>query len=229
MTQTDDWHTQADAYMAYFQDNPNRISTTRVFPRLLEHFGDLEGLRVLDFGCGQGRFARMLADAGAEVTAYDASSAEIANAKTLGEGRCISYVEQLDELLTGDPFDRILCFMVLLCNETQAADNLLSMLYSLAKPGALLGLGNTDTATLGRRFPDFYSTPPENPFRGAPYQSNIPTSEGLIQITDHYYSPGHISDMLSVAGFEVVAEERVAEPFVVHIGKRPKSAQISHR
>jgi 2-polyprenyl-3-methyl-5-hydroxy-6-metoxy-1,4-benzoquinol methylase len=52
MTHTDDWHAQADAYLAYFRDNPNRISTTRVFPRLLEHFGELNGLRVLDFGCG---------------------------------------------------------------------------------------------------------------------------------------------------------------------------------
>lgn len=229
MTQTADWHTQADAYMAYFQDNPNRISTTRIFPRLLEHFGDLKGRRVLDFGCGQGRFARMLADAGAEVTAYDSSSAEIANARALDEGRNIRYVEQLDELLAGEPFDRILCFMVLLCNEVRDADNLLATLYSLTKPGGLLGMGNTDTATLGRRFPDFYSTPPEDPFRGAPYQSNIPTSAGLIQITDHYYSPTHISDMLGAAGFEVVANEPVAEPFVVHIGQRPESAQTSGR
>ncbi|MGB5597368.1 MAG: methyltransferase domain-containing protein [Thiothrix litoralis] len=217
---TDDWHVQADAYLAYFQDNPNRISTTQVFPRLLAHFGDMQGLRVLDFGCGQGRFARMLADAGAEATAYDSSSAEIANARALDEGRGIHYVEALDELRAGEPFDRILCFMVLLCNEVQAADDLLRTLYSLAKPGALLGLGNTDTATLGRRFPDFYSTPPENPVRGASYQSNIPTSAGLIQITDHYYSPVHISEMLSAAGFEVLAAEQVAEPFVVHIGKR---------
>jgi hypothetical protein len=56
--------------------------------------------------------------------------------------------------------------------------------------------------------------------RGASYQSNIPTSAGLIQITDHYYSPVHISEMLSAAGFEVLAAEQVAEPFVVHIGKR---------
>jgi SAM-dependent methyltransferase len=229
MTQTADWHTQADAYMAYFHDNPNRISTTHVFPRLLEHFGDLKGLQVLDFGCGQGRFARMLADAGAEVTAYDSSSAEIANAKALDEGRGIRYVQELDELLGKETFDRILCFMVLLCNEAQDADNLLVTLYSLTKPNGLLGMGNTDTATLGRRFPDFYSTPPENPSRGAPYQSNIPTSAGLIQITDHYYSPSYICDMLGGAGFEVIVQEQVAEPFVVHIGKRPERAQISHR
>lgn len=223
MNQTDDWHAQADAYVAYFQDNPNRTSTTLVFPRMLELFGDLNGLRVLDFGCGQGRFARMLADAGAKVTAYDSSSAELANARALSKGQDIRYVENLDELLAGEPFDRVLCFMVLLCNEVQGADDLIATLYSLTKPGGLLGLGNTDTATLGRVFPDFYSSPPEKPLRGAPYQSNIPTSAGLIQITDHYYSPEHITDMLNIAGFEVTTQEQVAEPFVVHIGKRPEN------
>ncbi len=222
MSYPDDWHAQADAYLAYFQDNPDRISTTRVFPRLQEHFGDLQGLRVLDFGCGQGRFARILADAGADVTAYDASSAEIANARALDDGRNIRYVEQQHELLNAAPFDRILCFMVLLCNEAQAADELLRTLYSLARPGALLGLANTDTTTLGRRFPDFFSTPPAIPTRGAPYQSNIPTSAGLIKVTDHYYSPEHLRDMLSASGFELLTEERVAEPFILHVGARPE-------
>jgi SAM-dependent methyltransferase len=220
MTRTDDWHEQADAYLAYFNDNPNRTSSTRVFPRLMEHFGDLRGKRVLDFGCGQGRFARAMADAGAAVTAFDASSAEIANARALDDGRGIRYVESQQELLDAGPFDRILCFMVLLCNDAEGADALLGMLHDLAAPGALLGLGNTDTATLGRRFPDFHSTPPAEPIRGAAYRSHIPTSAGLMEITDHFYSPEHLRAMLAAAGFELRAEERVAEPFILHVAAR---------
>ncbi len=142
--------------------------------------------------------------------------------RALDDGRNIRYVEQQHELLNAAPFDRILCFMVLLCNEAQAADELLRTLYSLARPGALLGLANTDTTTLGRRFPDFFSTPPAIPTRGAPYQSNIPTSAGLIKVTDHYYSPEHLRDMLSASGFELLTEERVAEPFILHVGARPE-------
>ncbi|WP_295885977.1 methyltransferase domain-containing protein [uncultured Thiohalocapsa sp.] len=220
MNRPDDWHAQADAYLAYFEDNPNRISSTRVFPRLLEHFGDLRGLRVLDFGCGQGRFARAMADAGAKVTAFDASSAEIANARALDQGRGIRYVERQQDLLDAGPFDRILCFMVLLCNDTEGADALLRMLYSLTAPGGRLGLANTDTATLGRRFPDFHSQPPAEPSRGATYRSFIPTSAGVMEVTDHYYSPEHLRAMLADAGFELRAEERVAEPFILHIAAR---------
>ena len=36
--------------------------------------GDVRGKRVLDAGCGEGRFARMLAERGANVTAIDLSS-----------------------------------------------------------------------------------------------------------------------------------------------------------
>lgn len=219
--QSRDWHDQADAYLAYFDDNPNRLSTTTVFPRLLARFGDLRGLRVLDFGCGQGRFARAMADAGATVVAYDASSAEIANARARDGGRGIAYVDRLEALEVERPFDRILCFMVLLCNPLPEAEALLRRLHALAAPGALVGLGNTDTASIGEVWPDFYSSPPAEPLRGAPYQSNIPTSAGLIRITDHHYSPDDITAMLLDAGFIDVVTEHVALPFVIHTARRP--------
>ncbi len=50
--------------------------TTRLFlldPAHLEAAGDVSGKRILDAGCGEGRFARMLAERGAEVVAFDYS------------------------------------------------------------------------------------------------------------------------------------------------------------
>ena len=40
----------------------------------LDALGDVAGLSVLDAGCGEGRFARMMAERGAQVTAFDLSS-----------------------------------------------------------------------------------------------------------------------------------------------------------
>jgi 2-polyprenyl-3-methyl-5-hydroxy-6-metoxy-1,4-benzoquinol methylase len=40
----------------------------------LEALGDLKGTRVLDAGCGEGRFARMMAERGARATGIDLSS-----------------------------------------------------------------------------------------------------------------------------------------------------------
>ena len=223
MTQAADWHANADAYLAYFDDNPDRISTAKVFPRLMGLLAELRGRRVLDFGCGQVRFSRALAAAGAQVTAHDASPAEIANARALGGDHDITYAETLEEVREAGPYDCVLCFMVLLCNPEQEADALLRTVHDLTAPGGMVGLGNTDTATIGRVWPDFYSTPPRQKERGAPYQSNIPTSAGLIQITDHYYTPEDISEMLVQAGFVDVVAEQVAEPFVIHTARRPQA------
>jgi 2-polyprenyl-3-methyl-5-hydroxy-6-metoxy-1,4-benzoquinol methylase len=49
-------------------------------PALMRACGDVKGLRVLDIGCGQGYFSRVLARAGAKVCAVDISEQQIANA-----------------------------------------------------------------------------------------------------------------------------------------------------
>jgi SAM-dependent methyltransferase len=46
-----------------------------------ELVGEVRGLRVLDAGCGEGRFARMLAQRGASVTGIDLSARMIAHAR----------------------------------------------------------------------------------------------------------------------------------------------------
>jgi 2-polyprenyl-3-methyl-5-hydroxy-6-metoxy-1,4-benzoquinol methylase len=46
----------------------------------LELIGDVSGARVLDAGCGEGRFARMLAERGAKVSAVDLSENMIGHA-----------------------------------------------------------------------------------------------------------------------------------------------------
>lgn len=54
---------------------------------LVRALGPLEGLRVLDLGCGKGRFASRLADAGARVIGLDISSAMLAEAVDLARVR----------------------------------------------------------------------------------------------------------------------------------------------
>ncbi len=64
------WAESARAYIA-FQDagDPNR--TLLLDPVMLRLCGDVAGLRAIDVGCGEGRFSRMLADRGAQVTGID--------------------------------------------------------------------------------------------------------------------------------------------------------------
>lgn len=86
-------------------------------PVLLQMLGDVRGRRVLDAGCGQGYFSRMLADLGAEVVAVEPGSSLLAYAKEKEmQRRHINYVTadlcRLPDL--GGPFDAVVTSMVLM-------------------------------------------------------------------------------------------------------------------
>jgi ubiquinone/menaquinone biosynthesis C-methylase UbiE len=64
------WEYSAAAYTA-FQDLGDKNRTVLLDPVMLDQCGDVKDLRVLDLGCGEGRFSRMLAQRGAHVTGID--------------------------------------------------------------------------------------------------------------------------------------------------------------
>jgi 2-polyprenyl-3-methyl-5-hydroxy-6-metoxy-1,4-benzoquinol methylase len=81
--------------------------------------GEVEGARVCDLTCGQGRVARHLADLGAHVVGIDLSAKLLAIARRLEEAspRGIAYVQvdarSLDSEAFGT-FDGVVCFMALM-------------------------------------------------------------------------------------------------------------------
>ncbi|MGH2609810.1 MAG: class I SAM-dependent methyltransferase [Tepidiformaceae bacterium] len=68
------WDKSAEAWIANIdRGDPSR---EKLLDRvMLDLCGDVSGCRVLDDGCGEGRFSRMLAGAGAEVIAVDFTAA----------------------------------------------------------------------------------------------------------------------------------------------------------
>jgi len=61
----------------------DRNRTHLLDPAMLDAVGDVAGLKVIDVGCGEGRFSRMLAHLGADVTGIDLTPALVAEAKKL--------------------------------------------------------------------------------------------------------------------------------------------------
>jgi 2-polyprenyl-3-methyl-5-hydroxy-6-metoxy-1,4-benzoquinol methylase len=99
----------------------------RRFELTLAELGDLSGRRVLDVGCGPGRYAVACAERGATVVAIDISGAMLAlaeeHARRAGVAEQCRFLELDFEAFDGGPFDVAL---------------MLGVLEYLADPGPLL-------------------------------------------------------------------------------------------
>jgi len=101
---------------------------------------DLKGTRVLDAGCGMGRFAEVCAEAGAEVHAIDLSVAVEAAARNLAGRQNVS-VYQADIMnlpFAEGSFDRIYSLGVL--HHTPDTRAAFERLLPLLKPGGIISI-----------------------------------------------------------------------------------------
>jgi SAM-dependent methyltransferase len=79
------WEQSADAWVAV-QDAGEPTRTMLFDPVMLRLAGDVAGTRVLDLGCGEGRFCRMLGERGAQVVGLDPIAGMIERAKKRDRG-----------------------------------------------------------------------------------------------------------------------------------------------
>lgn len=129
------------------------------------------GMRVLDVGCGVGRWSRLLAARGACVTGVDLSPTMIAEARRRAAasglaGRCRFLVQDSAALDTAGSFDLILCVTVLqhILDVRALRSALRRMALHLAPGGRLVILeaaparlsSRCDTSVFTARHRDFY-------------------------------------------------------------------------
>ncbi|WMJ86961.1 class I SAM-dependent methyltransferase [Anaerocolumna sp. MB42-C2] len=108
-----------------------------IMPYTLQQLGEVKGKNILDLGCGEGGYARALADKGAMVTAVDCSEEllsyvteradrEGANIKTM-----LRNANQLDEIQDGG-YDIVLCSMLLM--DVEDLNGTLKEIHRVLKP-----------------------------------------------------------------------------------------------
>lgn len=96
------WWDESGPMAPLHRMNPARLRF--ITQALTAHFGKIEGLNILDVGCGGGLVAEALARLGAKVTGIDGAGELIAIARThaVGEGLKIDYRSDLTDILVGE-------------------------------------------------------------------------------------------------------------------------------
>jgi 2-polyprenyl-6-hydroxyphenyl methylase/3-demethylubiquinone-9 3-methyltransferase len=123
-------------------------------PRVLgivEWLGPLEGRRVLDLGCGKGRFARLLCDRGARVIGLDLSAAMLAGAAGSGLDRIRGSARRLP--FGSASFDGVVAVEVFEHLAPRALDPVCGEVRRVLRPGGTFVVVDKSLCSLSARRP----------------------------------------------------------------------------
>lgn len=118
----------------------------RLVRRLVELAGSMNGLRILDAGCGEGKNAHFLARLGADVLAVDVSELALANAQLAWRDSSPGQVAWAQGSIENYPlpasqFDVVVAYGLLHCLESESAiTQAIRRLAFIARPQAWLVL-----------------------------------------------------------------------------------------
>jgi SAM-dependent methyltransferase len=118
---------------------------------VLEGLGPLMGRRVLDLGCGKGRFARVLAARGARVVGLDVSAAMLAAAREAGVDCVRGSARRLP--FASSSFDGAIAVEVFEHLEPRAIDRACEELRRVLRPGGTFVLVDKSVYALNARRP----------------------------------------------------------------------------
>jgi ubiquinone/menaquinone biosynthesis C-methylase UbiE len=116
---------------------------------ILGALGPLRGSRILDFGCGKGRFAAQLRALGAEVIGLDRSAAMLAGASWLDRVR--GSASRLP--FAGSSFDAVIAIEVLEHLPRPGIDPALAEIRRVLRPGGRLAIVDKNAGALDARRP----------------------------------------------------------------------------
>lgn len=141
------WEASAQAWTR-FVDEGDLNRTFLLDPVMVELCGDVAGRLVLDAGCGEGRFSRILQARGARVTGIDPTPSLISEAATRADGAvlCVRAGAEALPFKTG-AFDLIVSYVMLI-----DVANIVSAISEMARclrPGGRLVVSNVSFMSAG--------------------------------------------------------------------------------
>jgi len=108
-------------------------------PHTLELLGEVAGLKILDAGCGPGKYAEILINQGADVTGFDFSPKMIKLARERNQEKGTFFVHDLNEPLfhlRNESFDATICTLAL--NYIEDWTPVIKEFHRVLKPSGIL-------------------------------------------------------------------------------------------
>jgi ubiquinone/menaquinone biosynthesis C-methylase UbiE len=131
------WNANAEAWTKLSRAGYDVYRDLVNTPAFFDSLPSIDGLRILDLGCGEGHNTRLLADRGAEVTGADIAEEFIAHARNaeIQEPRGITFeVASAVELPFADrAFDAVTSFMALM--DVPEIERALAEVHRVLEPG----------------------------------------------------------------------------------------------
>ncbi len=192
----------ADRYAELIDNKPHNAYYDR--PAVQSLIGRVEGMKILDIGCGPGVYAEWLAGRGASVTAVDASDKMIGHAKKRLKGRAEIIKANMEEPLDffGDEiFDGVLSALAITYIKDHA--RLFGEINRVTKMGGWF-VFSTEHPFFSYRYFGI-----KNYFETRRVSCDWDGFGGSVNMPGYYHSLGSISGALSANGFVI---ENILEP-----------------
>lgn len=208
--------------VAQYCELPDVSNVEIIFPAVLSHLGPVNGRDILDYGCGEGRFARQLRQRGAQVTGVDLSGEmiDIANARSLQTG--IQYRLMSENSLSFIPdesFDACAAILVFMMSQKKA-DILQSMreIHRVLRPQGKFVYAITHPCFVDRGAHDYRNVFPKGfnyMQEGYPYKFILQDAQGNEadeDFTDYHYNLTTYLNLTMQAGFKISGFEELTYP-----------------
>lgn len=133
------WNNLGEEWFELAQTGESRMHF--IMPKMLEYIGNVDGLKILDLGCGEGGYSRELAKHNAKVVAVDCSEKAIKYSMKLAKEEALDikhYIRNSNDLyeINDNEFDIVLCSMMLM--DCEDLEGTLSEVVRVLKPNGKL-------------------------------------------------------------------------------------------